>query len=97
MSEIAPAYNSICGVCHAALGALIILAAVAAYPKPWLGPLLLLIYTTAKEYVYDILVEHDGLGWKNADGVSASLQDFTFYWVGGTIGMLFLWLVSLRG
>jgi hypothetical protein len=98
MPESTPSYNSVCATCHAAIGALIIITSAYIhnlYPGWgwWLGIFILSFYTVLKEYVIDLILEHDGLGWTDPDGVSASLQDFTWYWVGGIVAGIFLWLV----
>lgn len=104
MPESTPSYNSVCATCHAAIGALIITLIVYLHTLPsayeWfqahyflIAYAHLLLLTIVKEYVIDPAIEHDGLGWTDPDGVSASLQDFTWYWVGGVVAGLFLWLV----
>ena len=90
--ETDPNYNQVAQTCHIAIGALILSSTIVLGGSISLGLILLTIWTLLKEYVWDIFYEHDSPGWKNADGIGSSLQDFTFYWIGG-IGMVLLLLL----
>lgn len=98
MAEITPGYNKVCTFAHSSFGCLIIIASDYIntwhwHWPVWAGPAILLGWVLVKEYGIDLIVEHDTPGWKNDDGVSGSLQDATWYFIGGTIGMIFVYLV----
>lgn len=67
---------------HLAWGALFVFAPAAMGAPHWLGPVLLLIWSAPKEFVWDLIVEQDT--------VPKSALDFGMYWLGGGLAWLML-------
>jgi hypothetical protein len=64
---------------HAGWGAFIMLA-IALHLGVWWAGGILVVWALAKEYIFDIVIEKDPLGWPG------STEDAFFYIVGGVIG-----------
>jgi hypothetical protein len=81
---IGETFNSVCQIAHTLFGILCVLLASYFFDAPFCGFGVLLVWSIAKEFWYDIKYEAPDI----SGGWVGSLEDFGFYNLGGSVGLI---------
>jgi hypothetical protein len=92
-----PSANASYRTAHILAGLVTVLLFVRLFPhfNKWYGVPAGFAVASFKEWVYDPIIERDGLGWWNKpplQDVGGSLQDWAFWLIGVAIGAAVLWM-----